>query len=61
MLNYNIGAFGLEAALALENRQQVLLTQTYSFAGGASSFRRKETPIYSAEGDAVYGSRDYTP
>jgi len=60
-LNYNIDASGLEAALALEDRQQVLLTQTYNFANGVNSFRRKEAPVYNAEGDAVYGSRDYTP
>jgi len=60
-LDYNIDASGLEAALALEDRQQVLLTQTYNFANGVNSFRRKEAPVYNAEGDAVYGSRDYTP
>lgn len=57
LLNYNLDAPSLEAAIALEDRNQVLLGQTYNFAHGVDSFRRKQTPSYDFAGDAVRGSR----
>jgi len=56
LLNYTIDAPGLGAALAMEDRNQVILGQTHNFAHGVESFGRKETPRYDPDGDAVRGS-----
>lgn len=49
VLNANIDAAGLEAALALEDRSQVLLSQTEDFKEGARAFREKRTPRYQGQ------------
>ena len=41
VLNANLDAPGFEAALALEDRNQVLLSQTSDFREGAAAFREK--------------------
>lgn len=46
VLNANIDAPGFEAALALEDRSQVLLSQTEDFKEGARAFREKRPPNY---------------
>ena len=46
VLNANIDAPGFEAALALEDRNQVLLSQTEDFKEGARAFREKRLPRY---------------
>lgn len=56
LLNYTLDAPSLSAALAMEDRNQVILGQTHNFAHGVESFGRKETPRYDADGDAVRGS-----
>lgn len=45
-LNINIDAPGLEAAMALEDRQQVLLTATRDHAEAMTAFIEKRTPMY---------------
>lgn len=46
VLNANIDAPGFEAALALEDRNQVLLSQTRDFREGAAAFREKRPPRF---------------
>jgi enoyl-CoA hydratase/carnithine racemase len=46
VLNANIDAPSFEAALALEDRNQVLLAQTEDFREGARAFREKRPPRY---------------
>jgi enoyl-CoA hydratase len=46
LLNVNIDAPSLEAALALEDRNQVLLGQTADFREGADAFNAKRSPDY---------------
>ena len=46
VLNINIDAPGFEAALALEDRNQVLLSQTRDFREGAAAFREKRPPRF---------------
>lgn len=46
VLSANIDAPGFEAALALEDRNQVLLTQSEDFREGARAFREKRAPVY---------------
>ena len=46
VLNVNLDAPGFEAALALEDRNQVLLSQSRDFREGASAFREKRKPIF---------------
>ncbi|MEZ5709205.1 MAG: enoyl-CoA hydratase-related protein [Blastomonas sp.] len=45
-LNRNIDAPGFEAALALEDRQQVLLTQTEDYGEARAAFLEKRSPEY---------------
>ena len=45
-LNRNIDAPGFEAALALEDRQQVLLSQTEDFREATRAFAEKRAPQY---------------
>jgi len=45
-LNRNIDAPGFEAALALEDRQQVLLSQTQDSAEAQRAFLEKRAPNY---------------
>ena len=46
VLNANVDAPGFEAALALEDRNQVLLSQTRDFREGAAAFREKRPPHF---------------
>jgi enoyl-CoA hydratase/carnithine racemase len=46
VLNANIDAPGFEAALALEDRNQVLLAQTRDFREGVAAFRAKRPPRF---------------
>lgn len=46
VLNTNLDAPSFEAALALEDRNQVLLSQTRDFREGAAAFREKRTPRF---------------
>jgi enoyl-CoA hydratase/carnithine racemase len=46
VLNANIDAPGFEAALALEDRNQVLLSQTRDFREGSAAFREKRPPRF---------------
>lgn len=46
VLNANIDAQSFEAALALEDRNQVLLSQTRDFREGAAAFREKRPPRF---------------
>ena len=46
-LNRNIDAPGFEAALALEDRQQVLLSQTQDSREAQQAFLQKRRPSYS--------------
>jgi enoyl-CoA hydratase/carnithine racemase len=46
VLNANLDAPGFEAALALEDRNQVLLSQTRDFREGAAAFREKRPPRF---------------
>jgi enoyl-CoA hydratase/carnithine racemase len=46
VLNANLDAPGLEAALALEDRNQALLSQTRDFREGAAAFREKRPPRF---------------
>ena len=45
-LNINIDAGSLEAAVAMEDRNQVLTTQTQDFAEGVAAFLEKRSPNY---------------
>jgi enoyl-CoA hydratase/carnithine racemase len=46
VLNANIDAPGFDAALALEDRNQVLLSQTRDFREGTAAFREKRPPRF---------------
>jgi enoyl-CoA hydratase/carnithine racemase len=46
VLNANLDAPSFEAALALEDRNQVLLSQTNDFREGAAAFREKRKPRF---------------
>jgi enoyl-CoA hydratase len=46
VLSANIDAPGFDAALALEDRNQVLLSQTRDFREGATAFREKRPPRF---------------
>ena len=43
-LNMNIDAGGMEAAIALEDRNQILTAQTSDFREGISSFMERRPP-----------------
>lgn len=51
VLNINLDAPGLEAALALEDRNQVILGQTENFSAAITSFMQKQPPTFTPEGD----------
>ncbi len=51
-LNFSIDAGGLEAAIAMEDRNQILASQDGDFAEGVRAFLEKRTPDY-CEGPAV--------
>jgi enoyl-CoA hydratase/carnithine racemase len=46
VVNVNLDAPGLEAAMALEDRNQVMLSQSADFREGAAAFREKRAPIF---------------
>lgn len=46
VINVNLDAPGLEAAMALEDRNQVMLSQSADFREGAAAFREKRPPIF---------------
>ena len=46
-LNMAIDAASLEAAMAIENRNQILCSGTEDFKEGMRAFVEKRTPIYS--------------
>lgn len=46
VLNINIDAQSLDAAIALEDRQQVMLIHTSDHREGAAAFLQKRTPIF---------------
>lgn len=46
VINVNLDAQGLEAAMALEDRNQVLLSQSRDFKEGAAAFREKRQPHF---------------
>lgn len=46
VLNRNIDATGFEAALALEDRQQIMLSMTEDYAEARRAFAEKRTPEY---------------
>ena len=45
-LNFNIDAPGMEAAIALEDRNQILAAQTDDFREGVSAFLGKRAPAW---------------
>jgi enoyl-CoA hydratase/carnithine racemase len=45
-LNYSIDAQGLEAAIAMEDRNQILAAQGEDFGEGVRAFLEKRTPVY---------------
>ena len=47
VINVNLDASGLEAAMVLEDRNQVMLSQSADFREGAAAFREKRAPIFS--------------
>lgn len=49
VLNVNLDASSLEAALALEDRNQVLLGATADFREGVAAFRDKRPPVYTGD------------
>lgn len=51
-LNYAIDANGLEAVVAMEDRNQILCAQSEDFAEGISAFLEKRTPRY-ADVDSI--------
>ena len=51
ILNVNIDAPGIEAALALEDRNQVILSHTQNFAGAVDAFKNKQPVRFTQEGD----------
>ncbi|MDB5711261.1 MAG: Enoyl-CoA hydratase [Sphingomonas bacterium] len=46
VINVNLDAPGLEAAMALEDRNQVMLSQSADFREGAAAFREKRAPKF---------------
>jgi enoyl-CoA hydratase/carnithine racemase len=48
-LNLGVDANGLEAAMAIENRNQVMCAQSPNFAEGLKAFLEKRKPIYAPE------------
>jgi enoyl-CoA hydratase/carnithine racemase len=46
-LNFAIDAAGLEAAMAIENRNQLMCSRTEDFKEGMAAFLEKRTPEYS--------------
>lgn len=51
ILNVNIDAPGLEAALALEDRNQVILSHTENFSNAVDAFKTKQPVRFTQEGD----------
>jgi enoyl-CoA hydratase len=45
-LNFTVDAPSLDAAIALEDRNQVLCTQTPDFDEGVRAFLEKRDPVY---------------
>jgi enoyl-CoA hydratase len=45
-LNHAIDAQGLEAAIAMEDRNQILCSQSEDFREGISAFLEKRPPVY---------------
>jgi len=45
-LNHAIDAAGLEAVIAMEDRNQILCAQSPDFAEGIAAFREKRAPVY---------------
>ena len=45
-LNHSIDAAGLEAAVAMEDRNQILCAQGEDFPEGVAAFLEKRRPIY---------------
>jgi enoyl-CoA hydratase/carnithine racemase len=54
-LNHAIDASGLEAVIAMEDRNQILCAQSPDFAEGIAAFREKRPPVY---GRALLSSAD---
>ena len=52
-LNHAIDAQGLEAAIAMEDRNQILCAQSGDFAEGIAAFREKRRPAYAREPKGV--------
>lgn len=52
-LNHAIDAAGLEAVIALEDRNQILCAQSDDFAEGISAFLEKRTPRYAARATII--------
>jgi enoyl-CoA hydratase/carnithine racemase len=46
VINVNLDAPGLEAAMALEDRNQVMLSQSMDFREGVAAFREKRAPKF---------------
>ena len=46
-LNMSVDAGSLEAAIAMEDRNQILTAQTNDFREGISAFLQKRKPIFS--------------
>ncbi|MDB5673884.1 MAG: Enoyl-CoA hydratase [Sphingomonas bacterium] len=46
VINVNLDASGLEAAMALEDRNQVMLSQSADFREGVAAFREKRAPKF---------------
>lgn len=51
ILNVNIDAPGIEAALALEDRNQVILSHTQNFSNAVDAFRNKQPVRFTKDGD----------
>ncbi|MEZ5946944.1 MAG: hypothetical protein R3C04_08875 [Hyphomonas sp.] len=51
ILNANIDAGSLEAALALEDRNQVILSHTENFSAAVEAFSEKRPMTFTAAGD----------
>jgi enoyl-CoA hydratase/carnithine racemase len=48
-INLGVDANGLEAAMAIENRNQVMCAQSPNFAEGLQAFLQKRKPAYAPE------------